>query len=230
MRSPPDAAGAPEPPPAAREPPAAERMAAPSRASAATQAEARPGAHLPAATPFAAAAPPAPEVIQPAPPARAGIESAPPAAAAPRAEADGETRYIAVAAQRDAAGTVKLPEDLVPVVRQQLDTLTSQQLLWRGELWPGQPLDWEIEEHAQRARSEDPHAPSWTSELRLSLPRLGSIKACLGLAGNRIVIRLAAADLASAHALSAASDELSAALDASGIGVDALQVRHDAGS
>lgn len=146
-----------------------------------------------------------------------------------RAHAGADSRYLAMATQSDAQAGARLPEDLVPLVRQQLDALAHQPVLWRGELWPGQALEWEIEEQAHRAPGEDGQATAWTTSLRVTLPNIGRVAARIALAGDHASIRLEAAEAAGASALAAAGGELTGALSAAGMTLDALQVQHDAG-
>jgi hypothetical protein len=70
----------------------------------------------------------------------------------------------------------------IPLVRQQLDVLATQQFRWTGEVWPGAKLDWTIEpEREQRARSgeagDDPEQ-TWRTRVTLALPTLGSSCEC----------------------------------------------------
>lgn len=67
------------------------------------------------------------------------------------------------------------------LLSQQLQVLESPQFAWRGELWPGQMLEWQIRqetgsssgESASMEPSED--QTGWESHLKLSLPRLGNV-------------------------------------------------------
>ena len=78
-----------------------------------------------------------------------------------------------------------IPDELKPLVQQQLDAVASQRLAWHGEAWPGQGIDWKIEreitdEHRSGGGEED-EAPRWATTLRLTMPNLGEIDARLGV-------------------------------------------------
>lgn len=75
------------------------------------------------------------------------------------------------------------PKPLNPMhalLSQQLQVLESPQFIWRGELWPGQELEWLMRretdpdaQHAAAGASE--HAFGWDSHLKLTLPQLGTV-------------------------------------------------------
>lgn len=80
--------------------------------------------------------------------------------------------------------------DALAVVRQQLQTLETQQMVWLGRLWPGQHIEWQVGEEPtpQGAAAEE---REWQSTLRLTLPRLGEIDAAISLSsrGVRVNVR-----------------------------------------
>lgn len=97
-------------------------------------------------------------------------------------------------------------------VRAQVESLDARQIVWQGQAWPGQPLEWRVDEPPDDAR--EPDAPrAWTSHLRLTLPRLGEVVAELTLSGDALRLRLGATDPASRAALSAGQAELGTALE-----------------
>ncbi|MGZ8208971.1 MAG: flagellar hook-length control protein FliK [Burkholderiales bacterium] len=80
------------------------------------------------------------------------------------------------------------------LVRQQLDILDTRQVVWNGQVWPDQSLEWRIEEEAHRDREAGDSTPTWRTSLRLTLPRLGDVTAALSIRGDRV--SLAFSDLA----------------------------------
>ncbi len=131
-----------------------------------------------------------------------------------------------LAALANPAQTV--PEDLRPLVQQQLDAVATQRLAWHGEIWPGQSLRWQIEPDQQRSGDGQAEANGgWITSLRLVTPRLGEIDARLSLTpqGARIVIATpidaSAADLRNAAPL------LEKSMATAGVPLLALQVKHD---
>ncbi len=62
-----------------------------------------------------------------------------------------------------------MPRDLVPIVQQQLDALSTQNYAWQGQIWPGQQMQWEIGENPDGTRSTENDAIArWQTRLKLS--------------------------------------------------------------
>ncbi|OIQ86304.1 flagellar hook-length control protein FliK [mine drainage metagenome] len=118
--------------------------------------------------------------------------------------------------QATAAGANTVPIELRPLVQQQLDAVATQRLIWQGEVWPGQTMDWQVEQqpegHGQGAAEQ-----RWATTLRLTTPRLGQIQAALNLAGGGVRIALTAPSGATAADLSAATPALEQSLAAAGV-------------
>jgi hypothetical protein len=79
------------------------------------------------------------------------------------------------------------------LVQQQLQTLDSRQVVWSGQVWPDQPLEWRIEEESRRDRDSVETPAAWKTSLRLTLPRLGDVNAALSVTGHDVRITLSAA-------------------------------------
>jgi hypothetical protein len=122
-----------------------------------------------------------------------------------------------------------VPDELRPLVQQQLDTAATQRMAWHGEVWPGQSLDWQIEPDDQRsdAGTADEER-GWTTSLRLITPRLGEIDARLSLTPQGARIAIVTPVGASAADLLDAAPVLEKSMAAAGVPLLALQVRHDA--
>ncbi|CAM5190438.1 hypothetical protein CDEF62S_03909 [Castellaniella defragrans] len=109
------------------------------------------------------------------------------------------------------------------LVRQQLEALANQSLIWQGNAWPGAPMRWEVRH--RDARDADPRDfddSHWATQLNLSLPRLGDVQARLSLSGNQLVMRLTAPQ--SAPQLSSDLESLRARLLARGLRASQLSV------
>lgn len=111
------------------------------------------------------------------------------------------------------------------LLNQQLDALEQRRILWQGELFPGQPLEWEIadESPGKQHPAEEVEAV-WRSTLRFSLPGLGSIAANVYLTGSRVQLHLKTDDEETAVLLRQHGVELASALEAAGSKLDLLQV------
>ena len=130
-------------------------------------------------------------------------------------------------ADADDAPQARVARELLPVVRQQLEAIETRQIVWRGELWPGQPIRWQIADH-----ETDPQHPEanreWLTRFVLRLPALGEIGADLAIGARGVRILVTAKDAAAAEALRVAAPELAQALEAAGLRVGTLEVRHHA--
>lgn len=93
------------------------------------------------------------------------------------------------------SGDTPLPaaKELLHLVQQQLHTLEQHHLIWSGQVWPGQQMQWEIQgqpEHQPLRQDER----QWSTEIELSLPRLGDVHARLVFAESGLRLTLRAAD------------------------------------
>ncbi|MET0964502.1 MAG: flagellar hook-length control protein FliK [Noviherbaspirillum sp.] len=117
------------------------------------------------------------------------------------------------------------------LVRQQLDTLEHRSLTWQGELFPGQPMQWEVREQNGQASAEPlpPAERGWQSVVRFELPALGTVAATLHLRGGHLQLQVRTDSDAAAAALRDGGAVLAAALEAAGLPLDLMTVRHEAG-
>lgn len=123
-----------------------------------------------------------------------------------------------------------IPPELRPLVQQQLDAAGTQRLLWHGEVWPGQTMQWEIEWKDQgggTSGGEDPEA--WATTLRLSTPRLGEVEAALRLGAGGVHIALITPSGASVADLRAGAPLLDQALASAGVPMLGFTVRESGG-
>ncbi len=134
----------------------------------------------------------------------------------------------ATAGPQTAARQLHTHPDALPLVRAQLDALDSRRLYWCGELWPGQPAEWEIRNRdgdtPPGTAAADCASGTWQTQLRLVLPHLGPVTVALEARGANVGIRINAAVIDSAAALDAARAALRTALDTAGITVRELVV------
>jgi Flagellar hook-length control protein FliK len=103
------------------------------------------------------------------------------------------------------------------LVQQQLETLDSRQVVWSGQVWPGQTLEWRIEEESRQHRDSVETPAAWKTSLRLTLPRLGDVNAALSIAGHDVRITLSAAAPDARSDLRAGEPALRVAFDRAGL-------------
>jgi hypothetical protein len=133
------------------------------------------------------------------------------------------------ALQNQAASVIHaVPDELRPIVQQQLDAVATLRLVWHGEAWPNQPMDWEIvQEDEQRSSETAEEQTHWRTRLRLDTPRLGHVDASLLLTPDGVRMTIATPVGATAADLQEAAPELAASLDAAGIRLLSFAVKHE---
>jgi hypothetical protein len=122
-----------------------------------------------------------------------------------------------------------VPEELRPIVQQQLDAVATLRLVWHGEAWPNQPVDWEIVREDEQRTSADAEqdGTTWRTRLRLDTPRLGHVDASLQLTAEGVRMTIATPVGATAADLQEAGPELAAALEAAGVPLLSFAVKHE---
>jgi len=120
----------------------------------------------------------------------------------------------------------------IPLVQQQLTTLETGHLLWRGEVWQGQSMEWDIHEQPADEKAQEnelDQAAQWRTQLRLSMPQLGDITANIALSANGISIKLNAAQLETAGLLKGNQLPLATGMQSAGLNIRAVEVEYDGG-
>jgi len=128
-------------------------------------------------------------------------------------------------------------EDMPPVIRQlvqqQLESLDKRQFSWVGQAWPGQNMQWDVEEDRQQGRAGggDVAEPAtvWRSRLQLDLPNLGPVTALVTLTGKQQVdVRFSVAVQDTAERIRDNQQLLGKAMDAAGLQLSSNLVALDA--
>ena len=135
------------------------------------------------------------------------------------------TESGAVAGTKDLLQSI--PAELRPLVQQQLDATATQRLVWQGEIWPGQTMQWQISREApDRSNAAPDETEQWNTSLALTTPRLGRIEASIGITGSTVRLRLAADSPESVPKLNNRLPALKLALEAAGLKPVGLQVQN----
>lgn len=144
--------------------------------------------------------------------------------AAPASPAGTTDTTATAAASRPATDTPPpIPERLLPLVHQQLDAIATQHMVWQGQVWPGQMMEWEIEDPEQdRTTADEGTEPYWNTTLRLTLPGLGGVEARLHLTPAGVAMRLIADNDTTRNALDAGQQQLADALAAANVPLTGL--------
>jgi hypothetical protein len=114
------------------------------------------------------------------------------------------------------------------MVSDQLATLQSGQLVFRGDLVPGQVLEWRVAERdAGRNRSGE-RERSWETSITITLPNLGAITAQLTLDGTRVAVNVRAEDKAAVPVLEGGRALLTEQFEGAGLTPSEMSIAHAA--
>jgi hypothetical protein len=115
---------------------------------------------------------------------------------------------------------------LQTLVNTQLQTLEQNHIVWQGNAWPGQTMQWEItQDTPQRNQQQNTSQPSWRSDVKFELPTLGNVAATLRITSGHLSIQIQAENADSEKALQANTPSLINALAAAGIPLDAIAIK-----
>ncbi len=123
-----------------------------------------------------------------------------------------------------------LDPELARLLQQQLGALEQQKIHWRGQLWPGQEMEWDIAEERSQQEPENREASTWSSVVRFELPYLGQVEARLQLTGDRVRIQVLTEREHSASALREFGPLLAESLQDAGAPLEAFQVSRGTGN
>jgi hypothetical protein len=144
-----------------------------------------------------------------------------------------EANPRALSPQPDTAlmsGAPKFPvhAETISLVHQQLQTLDSRQLAWQGQVWPGQAMEWRVEERAARDEGGgDVEMSHWQTSLRLQLPSMGNVQATLAIMPQGLRINLKA-EAGVTEIMKGSLDRLLRSMESSGLNVLSISVdRHE---
>jgi len=115
------------------------------------------------------------------------------------------------------AGARPNPQDpaTAQFISMQLAAQEQSQLAWKGQLWPGQPMEWDVQREAHSGGGDD-EAAIWNSRLRLRFPELGELDVQLRMVGGAMQIGFSTGDDATAALLRQHAPHLAGALDSVG--------------
>lgn len=112
------------------------------------------------------------------------------------------------------------------MINLQLDALEQRRIQWQGELWPGQPMEWEVRDDTSRDHPGEAKQ-QWQSTVRFELPNLGTVSATIHLTDSHVQIHVRAASEAAAVSLRTNGNTLADAMETAGSRLDLLTVKHD---
>lgn len=114
------------------------------------------------------------------------------------------------------------------LVHRQLDALDQQQFTWQGMAWPGQPMDWRIEQEKvdqREAHGDGEQFGNWSTSLALELPNLGGLAAKISLSSAGLMIRFQTDSSETANAIDQNQSRLREALTNAGLSLLTFSVQ-----
>ncbi|MDE2343432.1 MAG: flagellar hook-length control protein FliK [Betaproteobacteria bacterium] len=141
-------------------------------------------------------------------------------AASPAAAAQGGNSALA------AGQNLPVPPHLQALVQQQLQALETGHLLWQGQFFPGQDLQWEIWRQPAQGGGQggaQQEAP-WATSIKMDLPNLGPVHARLQWSAGGVHVALTAASEQTQALMSNSRPQLLSALAAAGVPVSGATV------
>ncbi len=116
----------------------------------------------------------------------------------------------------------------LPIVSEQLSTLQNGQLVFRGDLYPGQRLEWTVAEREAQRNASGGRERSWDTSVTINLPNLGPVTALLMLDGARIAVTVSAENSLTVPVLEAGRVRLAEQLEGAGLTPAEMSIRHAA--
>ena len=118
------------------------------------------------------------------------------------------------------------------MVNQQLHTQEQNRVLWNGQAWPGQPMQWEVRRDQREGgrgngEAESEAEPMWRSGVRFRLPLLGAVSAAVTLIGDQVHIQVQTDSDSSAVTLRAWAGQLESAMTAAGAQLSSLTISQE---
>ncbi len=126
------------------------------------------------------------------------------------------------------------------MINQQLHTHEQGKVMWQGEAWPGQQMQWLVEREQQRGdegsgkdgrrdgRDGEGADAVWRSGVRFRFPMLGKVAANVTLVGDQVHISVQSGSEDTAATLRAWAGALQQAMDAAGAPLTSLAINAEA--
>ncbi len=113
------------------------------------------------------------------------------------------------------------------LVQQQMAILETGVVMWNGEIWPDQTMEWQISEQASGDEKDETECTQYKTKLCLTLPNLGEITANITINTHGMRVNLDATEPNTAQILENNSSPLAQNMAAAGLKVNVVEVQHD---
>lgn len=112
------------------------------------------------------------------------------------------------------------------LVQQQMTILETGILMWKGEIWPDQTMEWQISEHTSE-KEDDEALQQWKTQIRLTLPHLGEVTARITMNTYGMQIKLTAAEHETTQILKDNRTPLTNNMASIGLNIQSVNVQQD---
>lgn len=114
------------------------------------------------------------------------------------------------------------------IVGEQLSALQSGQMMLRGDLFPGQQMEWTVAEREAQRDESGGRERSWETSITVTMPRLGPVTAMLTLDGARLAVKLKAENNTTVAVLEEGRARLVEQLEGAGLTPAEMSISHAA--
>lgn len=128
------------------------------------------------------------------------------------------------------SSTVPVNTPSLSLVQQQLVALETNHIVWNGEIWNGQQIQWDIyEDNATRKDGDDDEnaASQWKTKLTLTLPELGKITISIALNFHDIKISMNTGINQTAQLLQTNQVHFKKRMQTAGLSVQSLDIKYN---
>ncbi|HCI13461.1 MAG: hypothetical protein A2063_02430 [Gallionellales bacterium GWA2_60_142] len=134
-----------------------------------------------------------------------------------------QAQVTATPLKADSDASLPIAKEVLPLVQQQLHTLENHHMVWMGQVWTGQQMQWQIQGEPKRQGGQE-NERQWSTEMELSLPRLGDVRATLSFTGQGVSLTLHAEDAKTTELFNRALPQLRDALGNAGVPLQTAKV------
>ncbi|MCB1986725.1 MAG: flagellar hook-length control protein FliK, partial [Nitrosomonas sp.] len=114
------------------------------------------------------------------------------------------------------------------LVQQQLIALETNHIIWNGEIWNGQQIQWDIyDENATGKAIEENASYQWKTKLTMTLPELGKIIVSISLKFQEIQVSIDTVSNQTAQLLQTNQAQLKESMQEAGLSVQSLGIQHN---
>lgn len=116
----------------------------------------------------------------------------------------------------------------LPMVSEQLSALQNGQLMFRGDLFPGQRMEWTVAERDAGRNQSGGRERSWETGITINLPHLGPVTTVLTFDGTHVGVKISAENSATVPVLEEGRSRLTEQLEGAGLTPAEMSISHAA--